>query len=107
MWHDKSLVRDGREIRVAKPKKKTAPIAKKDKTQGDIELAYASLVLYADDGKLGNHELKTLLEIALRDGSMTDREREILRGLFNRIREEDVSADTWLALQAIRQDYSI
>jgi len=92
---------------VTKPKRKAAQPAKKDKTQGDIELAYASLVLYADDGKLGREELKTLIEIALRDGSMTDREREILRGLFNRIREEDVSADTWLQLQAIRRDYSI
>ncbi len=92
---------------VAKAKKKAAPAAKADKSQGDIELAYASLVMFADDGKLGKDELKTLLEIALRDGSMTDREREILRGLFNRIREEDVSADTWTQLQTIRQDYSI
>lgn len=93
--------------RVAKAKKKPASAAKKDKAQGDIELAYATLVMFADDGKLGKDELKTLLEIALRDGSMTDREREILRGLFNRIREEDVSAETWIQLQTIRQDYSI
>lgn len=99
--------RERRDARVTKPKKKIAPAVKKDKAQGDIELAYASLVLYADDGKLGKDELKTLIEIALRDGSMTDREREILRGLFNRIREEDVSAGTWRQLQAIRQDYSI
>ncbi len=92
--------------RVAKAKKKAAP-AKKDKSLGDIELAYATLVMFADDGKLGRDELKTLLEIALRDGSMTDREREILRGLFNRLREEDVSADTWRQLQSIREDYSI
>lgn len=92
---------------MSKPKKKTAQAAKKDKTAGDIELAYAALVMYADDGKLGKEELKTLLEIALRDGSMTDREREILRGLFNRIREEDVSADTWAQLQTIRGEYSI
>ncbi len=95
------------ESSVAKPKKKAAPAAKKDKARGDIELAYATLVLYADDGHLGKDELKTLLEIALRDGSMTDREREILRGLFNRLREEDVNAETWLQLQTIRRDYSI
>jgi len=98
---------DRGEYRVAKSKKKAAPAAKQDKSKGDIELAYATLVMYVDDGKLGKDELKTLLEIALRDGSMTDREREILRGLFNRIREEDVAADTWLQLQTIRQDYSI
>ena len=98
---------EGMDCRVTKPKKKTGPAAKKDKAQGDIELAYATLVMYADDGKLGKDELKTLIEIALRDGSMTDREREILRSLFNRIREEDVAADTWLQLQTIRQDYTI
>ena len=89
-----------------KQRKKPEPI-KKDKTQGDIELAYASLVMFADDGKLSQHEIKTLLEIALRDGSMTDREREILRGLFNRIREEDVAAEAWTQLQSIRQEYGI
>lgn len=77
------------------------------KVQGDIELAYAALAIYSDDQSLSKDELMTLLQIALRDGSMTDREREILRGLFNRIREEDVAADTWGQLQAIRRDYSI
>jgi hypothetical protein len=95
---------------MGKPKKKTTPAKKADpssKTQGDIELAYASLVLYAEDGSLDKDEIKTLLHIALRDGSMTDREREILRGLFNRIREEDVTADAWTQLQTIREEYSI
>ena len=100
-------MRSERKRIVARSKKKAAPAAKKDKSQGDIELAYATLVLYADDATLGKDELKTLIEIALRDGSMTDREREILRGLFNRLREEDVAADTWQQLQAIRHDYSI
>lgn len=77
------------------------------KVQGDIELAYAALAVYSDDGSLSKDELMTLLQIALRDGSMTDREREILRGLFNRIREEDVDAETWRQLQDIRRDYSI
>jgi len=77
------------------------------KVQGDIELAYAALAMYSDDQSLSKDELMTLLQIALRDGSMTDREREILRGLFSRIREEDVAADTWLQLQTIRSDYSI
>ena len=27
--------------------------------------------------------------------------------VFNRIREEDVAAETWTQLQAIRRDYSI
>lgn len=81
--------------------------AEAPKVQGDIELAYAALAMYSDDGSLSKDELMTLLQIALRDGSMTDREREILRGLFNRIREEDVDADTWRQLQDIRRDYSI
>lgn len=81
--------------------------AEAPKVQGDIELAYAALAMYSDHESLSKEEIMTLLQIALRDGSMTDREREILRGLFNRIREEDVAADTWRQLQTIRQDYSI
>jgi hypothetical protein len=87
--------------------KQNADEGKNPAGQNGIELAYATLVMYADDAKLDEGELKTLLNIALRDGVMNEREREILRGLFNRIREEDVSGEVWTQIQTIRQQYSV
>lgn len=75
--------------------------------QSGIELAYASLVLYADDGTIDEEELKTLLHIALRDGVINEREKEVLRSLFNRIHEEEVSAEVWDHIQNIRKQHSI
>lgn len=78
-----------------------------EEDQSSIELAYASLVLYADDGTIDEEELTTLLHIALRDGVISDREKEVLRGLFNRIHEEDVSAEVWDHIQQVRKQYAI
>ena len=75
--------------------------------ESSVELAYASLALWADDGKLNLDELDTLLHIALRDGVINDREKEVMRGLFNRVHEEDVTADVWDRVQQIRKLYSI
>jgi len=72
-----------------------------------IELAHASLVLFADDGSIDEQELQTLLQIALRDGVISDREKDVLRGLFNRIHEEAVSGEVWAQIQKIRQEYGI
>jgi hypothetical protein len=92
---------------MARAKKKKADTAKRPDAQSGVELAYATLVVYADDGNLDQNELKTLLHIALRDGVMNDRERDILRALFNRIREEDVSGDVWTQIQTIREQHGI
>jgi hypothetical protein len=72
-----------------------------------IELAYASLALFADDGELDMEELNTLLDIALRDGVISDREKDVLRGVFNRLTEPDVTAEVWARIQGLRQQYSI
>lgn len=75
--------------------------------QSSIELAYASLALFADDGTLDEEELDILLHIALRDGTISDEEREILRNVFNRILEPDVSAEMWTRIQETRAQHSI
>ena len=75
--------------------------------RSSIELAYASLALYADDGQLDMDELNTLLDIALRDGVISTGEKEVLRGVFNRITEPDVTAEVWSRIQDLRQQYSI
>lgn len=72
-----------------------------------IELANASFVLFADDGTIDADELQFLLQVALRDGTIDHGEKDVLRGLFNRIREEDVSASVWESIQQVRQQHGI
>lgn len=85
------------------------PIEKNDhkRDQSTIELAHASLVLWADDGTLDAQELDTLLNIALRDGVISDSEKDVLRGVFNRIHEEDVDGEVWNKIQDIRKQHVI
>lgn len=86
-----------------------SPIEKNSEPRDEsgIELAHASLVLWADDGTLDAQELDTLLNIALRDGVITDSEKDVLRGVFNRLHEEDVSAEVWNKIQDIRKQHAI
>ena len=72
-----------------------------------IELAYASLALFADDGALDMEEVNTLLDVALRDGVITDGEKDVLRGVFNRITEPDVTALVWERIQDVRHQHGI
>lgn len=82
------------------------PKSRKPDQQG-IQLAYASLAVFADDGRLDIGELNFLLGMALRDGKISDAEKEVLRGIFNRILEEDVSAEVWTRIQAVRKQHGI
>lgn len=72
-----------------------------------IELAYATLALFADDGALDMEEVDTLLDVALRDGVITDGEKDVLRGVFNRITEPDVTAEVWQRIQHLRHQHGI
>jgi hypothetical protein len=72
-----------------------------------LELAYASFAIFADDGSIDMEELNFLLGIALRDGTVSHHERDILANVFNRIDEADVSAKVWTRIQEVRRLHSI
>ncbi len=72
-----------------------------------IELAYATLALFADDDELDIDELNTLIDIALRDGIISEGEKDILRGVFNRITEPDVTAEVWKRMREVRTQHGI
>ena len=83
-------------------------MAQKESTDNSgVELAYASLAVFADDGKLDGGELNFLLGLAMRDGLASKSEKAVLRGVFNRVLEEDVSAEVWQRIQAVRQQHTI
>lgn len=75
--------------------------------QHNIELAYASFAVFADDGTVDMGELNFILGLALQDGKVTEPERRILNNIFNRIQEGDVSSQVWERIQAVRLQHNI
>lgn len=75
--------------------------------QDGIELAYASLAVFADDGTIDMNELDGLLRLAMRDGQLSDSEKAVLRNVFNRVLEEDVDGEVWERIQGIRQMHGV
>lgn len=78
-----------------------------ERDESGIELAYASLAVFADDGKLDLGELNFLLGLALRDGKISESEQAVLAGVFNRVLEPDVAAEVWSRIQAVRKQHAI
>ena len=78
-----------------------------EELRSHIELAYASFAVFAEDGKLDMGELNFLLGLALRDGKIDDSERAVLRGVFNRVLEHDVTAEVWKRIQVVRAQHQI
>ncbi len=56
-----------------------------------IELAYSSIKVFADDGKLDLEELNYLMGVALADGQITDDEKRVLGNIFKRVNEKNAS----------------
>mgnify|MGYP002624581000 FL=1 len=75
--------------------------------QDGIELAYASLAIFADDGTIDMDELNSLLKMAMRDGELSGSEKAVLRNVFNRVLEEEVDGDVWERIQGIRQMHGV
>ena len=82
-------------------------MAPEEEDRSHIELAYASFAVFADDGKIDEDELAFLLTLALRDGVVTEAEKNVLRGVFNRMLEGDVSAKVWSKVQSLREEHGI
>jgi len=78
-----------------------------DEIRHNVELAYASFAVFADDGTIDAGELNFILGLALQDGKISEEERRILNNVFNRIHEEDVSSAVWERIQAVRMQHGL
>ena len=56
-----------------------------------LEIAYSSIRVFADDGKVDLGELNFLLGLALRDGEIDEEEKRVLRNIFKQARETNLS----------------
>ncbi|HLL81950.1 MAG TPA: hypothetical protein VK420_04840 [Longimicrobium sp.] len=67
-----------------------------------LEIAAASVRVFANDGRLDLGELEHLLSVAMRDGSMNDDERRVLGNIFQRVGEHEVTPAVWARMGEIR-----
>ncbi|WFC63565.1 hypothetical protein EWH21_18180 [Pseudomonas sp. REST10] len=57
-----------------------------------LEMTFRSIQRFSNDGRLDAQELKSLLEIAERDGVIDDNEVRVLRKIIAQVRPEEIDA---------------
>lgn len=67
---------------------------------------HAFLQVFADD-TLDIEELQVLEELALADRVIDEREKNILRTIFDRATPETVTPEVWLEIESFRQRYDV
>lgn len=72
-----------------------------------IELAVASISMFADDGTLDKGEVESLLRTALADGQIDDDERRVLGNIFSKVKESDVKPEVWQLISKARKQHGI
>lgn len=72
-----------------------------------LEIALASVKCFTDDGTLDMGELNFLVGLAMRDGIMDDDEKRVIKEIFSKVSESDVSKTTWARMEAVRKEYSL
>jgi len=62
---------------------------------------------FLDDNTLDLPELERIMEIALRDGQVDEHEKRVLKSIFSKVDQTDVSEEVWQEIQNIRTTYEI
>ena len=62
---------------------------------------------FADDGRIDADELAMLERLAMADGQVDDRERNVLTTIFSRINADTVSADVLEGIQKFKALHQI
>ena len=72
-----------------------------------IEIAYSSIKVFADDGKLDEGELNFLLGMALKDGEIDDDEKRVLSNIFKRVSPLTENKKVIDRMEEIKNKYDI
>jgi hypothetical protein len=71
-----------------------------------IRYAFISVFAY-NDKTIDADELTFIKQMALRDCDIDEQERDVLRDIFNRVGEADVTPEVWAEICEFRNDYGI
>lgn len=78
----------------------------KDSRARDIE-TFSFLVAFADADFLDEAELQIMQNLALEDGIIDKREKDVLRKIFERITKDNASAETRAEIKRFRAKFNI
>ena len=70
-------------------------------------MQYSFLTIFANDGTIDGDELSMLTRLALRDGVVDDREREVLSRIFSRVAPETVTPAVWDEICRFKAEHGI
>ena len=72
-----------------------------------LQMAYSSVKVFADDGKLDTCELNYLLGLALKDGEIDEDEKRVLRNIFKQIEMDSITPVLRERINAVKEKFSI
>jgi len=72
-----------------------------------IEITYGAIGVFADDGTMDLGELNFLLGLALKDGVIDDDEKRVLRSIFSKVTQGQVSPAVWARIKEVREKHEI
>jgi hypothetical protein len=79
-----------------------------DKHSKARELAgYSFLVVFANDYTIDENELHFMEKLALKDNQIDEEEKKVLRNIFSRVSDEDLTAKVLEEITTFRKKYDI
>lgn len=70
-----------------------------------IEMSQFAISIFRDDGKLDIEELEVLVKIALRDSTMSEDEKRVLRSILDRLNFDDLNRELILKIEQLEQQF--
>lgn len=70
-------------------------------------LEYSFLKVFANDRTIDSDELAFLEKLALRDGSVDEKEKEVLGNIFSRVNQSSTTPEVWAEIQRFKSKYQI
>lgn len=70
-------------------------------------MGYAFLVVFANDDRISEGELRILEKIALEDKVIDEDEKRILRTIFSRVTKDRLTDEVWNEISKFREEKGI
>ena len=70
-------------------------------------MQYSFLRIFANDGTIDAGELQMLQKLALEDGTVDDKERDVLSHIFARVSPDTVSSEVWQEICRFKERHQI
>lgn len=71
-----------------------------------IDIAVESISCFANDGTLDSGEVRRLVSLAMRDGVMDDDEKRVLKNIFSKVSDSELSHETIALIKDVKAKYS-